>query len=48
MELKIIFNTEAINNNFSIGWGISVLINNNILFDTGESEDFLFHNLNLP
>ena len=51
MELKIIFNTEAINNNFSIGWGISVLINNSILFDTGESEDFLFHNLkqlNIP
>ena len=45
MELKILFNTEGINNNFSIGWGISVLIDKAVLFDTGENEDYLFNNI---
>lgn len=45
MKLQILFDTEAINNDFSIGWGISVLINKIILFDTGENEEYLFNNI---
>jgi len=44
MKLKIIFNSEGLNEDFSIGWGISVLIGQNILFDTGENGDYLFNN----
>ena len=45
MEIKILFDSEAIDMEFSIGWGLSVLINGNILFDTGERGDYLITNI---
>lgn len=45
MEIKILFNDKAINNNFSIGWGLSLLIGEHILFDTGEKGDYLIRNI---
>lgn len=45
MEIKILFNDKAINNNFLIGWGLSLLINGHILFDTGEKADYLIRNI---
>jgi 7,8-dihydropterin-6-yl-methyl-4-(beta-D-ribofuranosyl)aminobenzene 5'-phosphate synthase len=45
MEIKILFDSEGIDSEFSIGWGLSVLIDGKILFDTGERGDFLITNL---
>ncbi len=45
MQIKVIFNNKAINKRFSLGWGFSCLVDNRILFDTGESERYLFNNL---
>ena len=45
MEIKILFDSEGIDQGFSIGWGFSVLINGHILFDTGERGDYLLANL---
>lgn len=45
MEIKILFNDKSINNNFSIGWGLSLLIDGRILFDTGEKGDYLIRNI---
>lgn len=45
VEIKILFNDKGINNNFLIGWGISLLIDGHILFDTGEKADYLIHNI---
>lgn len=45
MEIRILFDSEGIDKEFSIGWGLSVLINGNILFDTGERGDYLLTNI---
>ena len=47
MKTEIIFNNEAINRKFSIGWGFSCLVDNRILFDTGESPKYLFDNMKI-
>ncbi len=46
MEIKVLFNSEAISKKFSTGWGLSLLINEKILFDTGEKGDLLLNNIN--
>ena len=45
MEIKVLFNSEAISKEFSTGWGLSFLIDNRILFDTGEDGKFLINNM---
>lgn len=45
MEIKIVFDKKAVDNELSIGWGLSVLIDGIILFDTGESGDYLLANM---
>jgi 7,8-dihydropterin-6-yl-methyl-4-(beta-D-ribofuranosyl)aminobenzene 5'-phosphate synthase len=47
MNIKIIFDATAINDQFKTGWGFSCLINDNILFDTGDNGAAMVHNLNL-
>ena len=47
MEAKIVFNNESINSKFSNGWGFSCLVDNRILFDTGESPKYLFDNMKI-
>lgn len=47
MKIKIIFDSNAIDNKFETGWGFSCLINNHILFDTGADGDALLNNLKL-
>lgn len=45
MQIKILFDSEAVDRAFAIGWGISVLIDGHILFDTGERGDLLLTNM---
>ncbi len=47
MKVEIIFNNEAINRKFSRGWGFSCLVDNRILFDTGENPKYLFDNMKI-
>ncbi|MFC1512579.1 MBL fold metallo-hydrolase [bacterium] len=47
MDIKIIYSNEALNNRFKTGWGFSCLINNKILFDTGENGESLLFNMSL-
>lgn len=47
MNIKIVFDSNAIEKNFQTGWGFSCLINNHILFDTGEDGKALVNNLHL-
>lgn len=44
MDIKILFDKEAINDKFATGWGLSFLINDEILFDTGENFQYLEQN----
>ena len=45
MRVKILFDSEALDNKFSTGWGVSYLIGTKILFDTGGNSDFLLRNM---
>ncbi len=45
MEIQILFDNETIDKKLSIGWGFSCLVDNHILFDTGESPGYLFANM---
>lgn len=45
MKIKIVFDNIAPDKNFTAGWGFSCLINNKILFDTGEKPGSLFSNM---
>jgi len=47
MDIKILFDKESIDRRFSVGWGFSCLVDNRILFDTGESGGYLFNNMKL-
>ena len=45
MEIKILFENRSMNHNFLIGWGVSYLVDNRVLFDTGERSSYLFSNM---
>lgn len=45
MQIKILFDSVALDNRFLSGWGVSYLIDNKILFDTGEKSSSLFRNI---
>jgi len=45
MKIKVVFDSKSIGNGFSVGWGISFLVDDHILFDTGEKSVYLFNNL---
>jgi 7,8-dihydropterin-6-yl-methyl-4-(beta-D-ribofuranosyl)aminobenzene 5'-phosphate synthase len=47
MNIKILYDSQAINNQYKTGWGFSCLINNHILFDTGRDGNSLINNLSL-
>jgi len=47
MKIKILFENKKTNNSLFLGWGVSYLIEDTILFDTGEKSDFLFHNMSV-
>lgn len=45
MEIKILFDRETINKSLYRGWGVSFLIDERILFDTGENGRWLLKNI---
>jgi len=45
MQIRIIFDKEAVSRDFYTGWGVSFLVDNRVLFDTGESGIKLIHNM---
>ncbi len=45
MEIKILFDNRRLNRTFIAGWGLSYLVDDRILFDTGESAGPLFYNM---
>jgi 7,8-dihydropterin-6-yl-methyl-4-(beta-D-ribofuranosyl)aminobenzene 5'-phosphate synthase len=44
MRIKILFDKEGMGEKFQVGWGISYLIGNDILFDTGEKFEYICKN----
>lgn len=47
MRVKVLFDKEALNKNLRTGWGVSFLIDNKILFDTGEKGEWLLKNMQI-
>ncbi len=45
MEIKVLFDTQAIDRKYKTGWGLSFLVNDQIIFDTGENGDWLIENM---
>ena len=45
MQIKVLFNKDALNKKFHTGWGLSFLIGEEILFDTGEKGEWLLENI---
>jgi 7,8-dihydropterin-6-yl-methyl-4-(beta-D-ribofuranosyl)aminobenzene 5'-phosphate synthase len=45
MEIKILFENRSMDRNFIAGWGVSYLVDNRVLFDTGEKSNYLFNNM---
>ncbi|MFH1594309.1 MAG: MBL fold metallo-hydrolase [Candidatus Omnitrophota bacterium] len=45
MQIKILFDSVALDNRFLTGWGVSYLIDGKILFDTGEKSSSLLKNM---
>ncbi len=45
MQIVDLFDKKAIDKKLHIGWGLSFLINNSILFDTGEKGNWLIENM---
>jgi len=45
MQVKVLFDKEASSNKFHTGWGVSFLIDDRILFDTGENGQWLINNM---
>ena len=46
MEIRVLFNSLSNAERLSVGWGLSFLIDNRIIFDTGEKGDLLANNIN--
>lgn len=47
MEIKILFDSSKEDIRYIVGWGVSYLIDNRVLFDAGENGEMLSHNIDL-
>jgi len=45
MQVKVLFDKDSWDSNFYTGWGLSFLIDDKIIFDTGEDGDWLINNM---
>jgi len=47
MQIKALFDKDALDKNLRTGWGVSFLIDERILFDTGENGQWLIENMRI-
>lgn len=47
MKIKVLFDSYGLDDRFSSGWGVSFLIDNRVLFDTGENGEKLVKNMQI-
>lgn len=47
MKIRIIFDKDSVKNNLHVGWGVSYLVGETILFDTGEKGSYLLGNMDI-
>jgi 7,8-dihydropterin-6-yl-methyl-4-(beta-D-ribofuranosyl)aminobenzene 5'-phosphate synthase len=47
MKIKVVFDREKVNDKLNGGWGISLLIDDKVLFDTGEKGEYLLQNMDV-
>lgn len=47
MKVKIIFDKDSVKDNLQVGWGVSYLVGETILFDTGEKGSYLLKNMDI-
>lgn len=45
MKIKVLFDKEGLDKRLHVGWGVSFLIDDKILFDTGEKGQWLLENM---
>lgn len=45
MNIRTIFDKFSLDTQYRTGWGVSFLVDDSILFDTGENGDWLIHNM---
>jgi 7,8-dihydropterin-6-yl-methyl-4-(beta-D-ribofuranosyl)aminobenzene 5'-phosphate synthase len=45
MKIKVLFDKAALDKNIRVGWGVSFLVDDKILFDTGEKGEWLLQNM---
>jgi len=45
MKIRVLFDKGALDKNLRTGWGVSFLVNDKILFDTGEKGEWLLENM---
>jgi len=45
MRIKVIYDKSGLGENLHVGWGVSFLIDDKILFDTGEKGEWLLENM---
>ncbi len=45
MEIQVLFDSIASKENLAAGWGFSCLVDESIIFDTGENGDWLLNNI---
>lgn len=45
MQIKVLFDKQTQEKNLHTGWGLSLLIDDKVLFDTGENGQWLIHNI---
>ena len=47
MQIKVLFDKDGINKNLHTGWGVSFLVDDKVLFDTGENGEWLLENMKI-
>jgi len=45
MRIKVIYDKSGLGENLHVGWGVSFLIDDKVLFDTGEKGEWLLENM---
>lgn len=45
MKIKILYDNKTVKSSILAGWGFSCLVDNSVLFDTGEDGESLLHNM---